>query len=44
MELPVQFVTYRGIGHEIPDYIWDDLIDFFKANAKDGFVKINPHN
>lgn len=41
--IPAQFVTYRGIGHEVPGYVWDDLNSFFRANWGDRIVQITHH-
>jgi hypothetical protein len=38
-----QLVTYNGVSHEIRREMLDDVVKFFKANAGDSFVKIEPH-
>lgn len=42
-KLPAQLVTYNGIAHAITDQIQDDVTDFFKANAGEKFVRIEPY-
>jgi len=42
-KLRAQLVTYNGIAHAITDQIQDDVTDFFKANASEGFVRIEPY-
>ena len=42
-ELPIQFHTYQGIGHELPGYLWTDLNSFFSANMGDEMKIINAH-
>ncbi len=39
----VQFHTYKGIGHDISDNMYSDIVEFFKVNGGDKFVKIKPH-
>lgn len=41
---PIQFATYKGIGHEINEDTNADVIEFFKQNAGDKFIKIKTHN
>jgi hypothetical protein len=41
---PIQFVTYKGIGHQTSNDTRDDVINFFQQNGGDEFVKIKPHN
>lgn len=42
-KLSAQLVTYDGVGHSIKGQIQDDLIDFFKANAGENYVRIKPY-
>ncbi|MEF9952386.1 MAG: hypothetical protein RR838_07300 [Clostridium sp.] len=43
--IPAQFVTYKGIGHQIVNYTVEDVIKFLRANdTNNGFTKINPHS
>jgi hypothetical protein len=42
-KLPAQLVTYEGVGHSIQSRMLDDVIDFFKANAGEKYVPIEPH-
>jgi hypothetical protein len=42
-KLPAQLVTYSGVGHSIQSQMLDDVIDFFKANAGEKYVPIQPH-
>ncbi|MBN1506349.1 MAG: hypothetical protein JW955_05860 [Sedimentisphaerales bacterium] len=42
-KLPAQLVTYNGVGHSIHSQMLDDVIDFFKANAGEEYVPIEPH-
>jgi hypothetical protein len=42
-KLPAQLVTYDGVGHSIQSQMLDDVIDFFKANAGEKYVPIEPH-
>ncbi len=42
-KLPAQLVTYNGIAHAITDQMQDDVTDFFKANAGEEFVRIEPY-
>lgn len=42
-KLPAQLVTYNGVAHAITNEIQDDVIDFFKANSGDKFVRIEPY-
>lgn len=41
--LPAQLVTYNGVGHSIKSQMLDDVIKFFKANAGDRYVPIEPY-
>jgi hypothetical protein len=41
--LPAQLVTYNGVGHSIQSEMLDDVIHFFKANAGEEYVPIEPH-
>ena len=41
-KLPAQLVTYNGVGHSIQSQMLDDVIDFFKANTGEKFVRIKP--
>ena len=41
--VPAQCVTYNGTGHDIRSEMIDDVVRFFKANAAEGFTKIEPH-
>jgi len=38
-----QCVTYNGTAHSIRDEMIDDVVEFFQANAEEGFVEIEPH-
>lgn len=42
-KLAAQLVTYNGIAHAITDEMQDDVTDFFKANAGEEFVRIEPY-
>lgn len=42
-KLPAQLVTYNGVGHSIKSQMLDDVIDFFKANAGEKYVRIEPY-
>jgi len=42
-KLPAQLVTYNGVGHSIKSQMLDDVIDFFKANAGEKYVPIEPY-
>jgi len=42
-KLPAQLVTYNGVGHSIQSQMLDDVIDFFKANAGEKYVPIEPY-
>ena len=42
-KLPAQLVTYNGVGHSIRSQMLDDVIDFFKANAGEKYVPIEPY-
>ena len=42
-KLSAQLVTYDGVGHSIKGQMQDDLIDFFKANAGENYVRIKPY-
>jgi outer membrane lipoprotein-sorting protein len=42
-KLHAQLVTYDGVGHSIKSEMLDDVIDFFKANAGEKFVRIKPY-
>lgn len=44
LSYPIQFVTYKGIGHQITNDTNNDVINFFKQNSGDEFVKIKPSN
>jgi len=41
--IPAQLVTYKGTGHEVPGYVWNDLYKFFEVNSGDGIVEIEHH-
>ncbi|MBU3190286.1 Ig-like domain-containing protein [Clostridium bowmanii] len=41
---PIQFVTYKGIGHTINRDTISDVTKFFEQNAGNEFLKIQPHN
>ncbi len=41
--VPAQCVTYNGTSHEIRPEMITDIVAFFRANSKDGFVPIKPH-
>lgn len=41
---PIQFVTYKNIGHEAPYYVGDDIANFLNQNSGDTFTKIQPQN
>ncbi|MGH4123091.1 MAG: hypothetical protein ACREV6_09205 [Clostridium sp.] len=41
---PIQFVTYKGIGHQTNNDTCGDVINFFKQNGGEQFVKVKPHN
>jgi len=38
-----QMVTYNGVSHEIRNEMRDDVVEFFRANSGDSFVRIEPH-
>jgi hypothetical protein len=38
-----QCVTYNGTAHTIRSEMIDDVVEFFQANANDGFATIEPH-
>jgi len=38
-----QCVTYNGVAHAIKNEMQNDLVKFFKANAGDSYVAIEPH-
>lgn len=38
-----QYHIYKGIGHNISDNMYEDVVKFFKANMNDEFIKITPH-
>jgi len=42
-KLHAQLVTYNGVGHSIQSQMLDDVIDFFKANAGEKYVRITPY-
>ncbi|MBC8875874.1 MAG: hypothetical protein H8E44_41135 [Planctomycetes bacterium] len=42
-KLHAQLVTYNGVGHSIQGQMLDDVIDFFKANAGEKHVLIEPY-
>jgi len=42
-KLHAQLVTYDGVGHSIKSQMLDDVIDFFKANAGEKYVPIEPY-
>jgi hypothetical protein len=42
-KIPAQLVTYNGVGHSIQSQMLDDVIDFFKANAGEKYVPIEPY-
>ena len=42
-KLPAQLVTYNGVSHAIKGEMQDDVIDFFKANTGEKFVRIEPY-
>jgi hypothetical protein len=42
-KLPAQLVTYNGVAHSITDEMQDDVTDFFKANAGEEYVSIEPY-
>ena len=42
-KLHAQLVTYDGVGHSIKSQMLDDVIDFFKANAGEKYVRITPY-
>lgn len=41
--VPAQCVTYNGTSHEIKPEMISDIVAFFRANSKGGFVPIEPH-
>jgi hypothetical protein len=41
---PIQFVTYKGIGHQMNNDTDRDVLEFFEQNSGDKFVNIQPHN
>jgi hypothetical protein len=43
LQLPIQTVTYNGVGHQILPEMWVDIVAFFKANDGDTLAKIAPH-
>jgi beta-lactamase regulating signal transducer with metallopeptidase domain len=42
-KLPAQLVTYNGVTHAIKSQMLDDVINFFKANSEEKFVRIEPY-
>ncbi|MFB0553875.1 MAG: CARDB domain-containing protein, partial [Phycisphaerae bacterium] len=42
-KLPAQLVTYNGVAHEIKKQMQHDVMDFFKANSGERFVRIKPY-
>ncbi|MCP4261583.1 MAG: M48 family metalloprotease [Planctomycetes bacterium] len=42
-KLLAQLVTYNGVAHAIKSEMLDDVIDFFKANSEEKFVRIEPY-
>ncbi|MFC1636040.1 M56 family metallopeptidase, partial [Planctomycetota bacterium] len=42
-KLPAQLVTYNGVGHSIKGQMQDDVINFFRANAGENYVRIKPY-
>ena len=42
-KLNAQLVTYDGVGHSISDEMLGDVVDFFKSNAGEKYVPIEPH-
>jgi len=42
-KLHAQLVTYNGVGHSIKSQMLDDVIDFFKVNAGEKYVPIEPY-
>ena len=42
-KLNAQLVTYNGVGHSIKSQMLDDVINFFKANAGEKYVPIEPY-
>jgi len=42
-KIPAQLVTYNGIAHSITNEMQDDIINFFKANSGERFVRIKPY-
>ncbi len=42
LEIPAQFVTYRGVGHGMNPAIAGDVVAFFRANDSQGFAAIMP--
>jgi len=42
-KLSAQLVTYDGVTHAIKSEMLDDVVDFFKANSGEKFVRIEPY-
>ncbi len=42
-KLNAQLVTYSGVTHAIKKEMQDDVINFFKANSGENYVRITPH-
>jgi hypothetical protein len=42
-KLHAQLVTYNGVGHSIQSQMLDDVMDFFRANAGEKYVPIEPY-
>jgi beta-lactamase regulating signal transducer with metallopeptidase domain len=42
-KLPAQLVTYNGVTHAIKSEMLDDVVDFFKANSEEKYVRIEPY-
>ncbi|MDA3951346.1 MAG: hypothetical protein PF508_19215 [Spirochaeta sp.] len=42
LDVPAQFVTYRGVGHEMNEAIRTDIVRFLRANDERGFAPIEP--
>lgn len=43
LQVPAQLITYNGTAHTVRSEMIDDIVDFFRANSGDSFVKIEPH-
>ena len=43
LDIPAQMVMYKGIGHRITLEVENDLIKFFRLNAGDEIIHIDPY-